>query len=428
MEGLKLDFFAGGGGVSCAIKQVFGTSPDYAVNHDPVAMDAHEAVHPETHHLPEDVFRVNLREMIKGRPVKFAWFSPDCRHFSKAKGGKPVSPRVRGLAWVAVKTARIGKPDVIALENVEEFTTWGPCRLDDRGNMVADPAKAGETFTKFVGTLKGLGYDVDWKVLQAADYGAPTLRQRFFLVARRDGKAIRWPTPTHAKPGSKNAATGLLQPWKTAGELLNWDLPLQSIFSRKKPLVDKSQERIAKGVMRYVLQGEPFLVPSKAPEIGGHEEQAAAWIVKHYGGVVGFKPDSPLHTITTVDHHGLVKVTLTPQEFADPAKAERCWAFIAKYYSEGGQWAPMTDPMHTLVTKDRMLLVVVKTKGYVVTDIATRMLTPAELFTAQGFPEDSRPTKTTEGKPLPNKKQVHLCGNSVPPPLAAAVIGAQFKD
>ena len=423
---LKVDFFAGGGGVSCAIEDVFGDSPDYAVNHDPVAMDAHEVVHPQTTHMPEDVFKVDIRAMCKGRQVGFAWFSPDCRHFSKAKGGQPVSPRVRGLAWVMVKMARIGRPLVMCLENVEEFMTWGPCMLNEKGETIPDPARAGETFNKFVSILRGLGYAVEWKVLQAADHGAPTLRQRFFLVARCDGKAIGWPTVSHGNPRSVAASGGALKAWRTAAEILDWSIPVQSIFGRKKDLVPKSQERIAKGVLRYVLGETPFLVPSKVPELRGHEVKTAAWIVKHYSGVVGFRPESPLHTVTTVDHHGLVEVTLTPEEFADPAQAERCWAFITKFYSQGGQWAPMTDPMHTLVTKDRMMLVIVKTQGYVITDIGTRMLTADELFSAQGFPASRRPTTALSGKKLTHKKQVHLCGNSVPPPLAAAVIRAQL--
>src|SRR4051812_28488570 len=207
---LIVDSFAGGGGASLGIYQALGRAPDIAINHDKEAIALHAANHPESRHFAEDVWKVDPKKACAGRRVGLMWLSPDCKHFSKAKGGKPVSPRVRGLAWVAVRWAKAVQPRIIVLENVEEFQTWGPV---DRETGRPCPERRGVTFKRFVGRLRALGYVVEWRELRACDYGAPTIRKRLFLVARRDGQPIVWPTPTHGK--------GRAHPWRTAAECID---------------------------------------------------------------------------------------------------------------------------------------------------------------------------------------------------------------
>lgn len=269
-RGIYVDSFAGGGGASDGMRRALGRSPDIAINHDPEAIAMHAANHPDCEHFAENVWRVDPRKATRGRKVLGAWFSPDCRHFSRAKGSKPVSPRVRGLAWVAVHWASTVQPDRIFLENVREFQDWGPLipKLDARGRaivdlhgnpvLIPDPTRKGQSFRRFVGRLRNLGYQVEWRDMNAADYGAPTNRKRLFLIARRDGKAISWPAPTHAP-----AAQPLLglKPYRTAAECIDWTLPCPSIFARKKPLAENTMKRIANGLKRYVFESaQPFIV------------------------------------------------------------------------------------------------------------------------------------------------------------------------
>jgi DNA (cytosine-5)-methyltransferase 1 len=249
--GLIVDNFAGGGGASVGIEKALGRYIDIAINHDPAAILMHKTNHPNTIHYQEDVWNIDIRKIIAGRRVSLAWFSPDCKHFSKAKGGKPASKKVRGLAWVAVKWASIAKPDVIFLENVEEFQTWGP--LDKNGRPIEK--YKGKTFKSFVNALKHLGYEVEYRVLVAADYGAPTTRKRFFLIARCDGKAIKWPEVTHGQ--------GKI-PYVPASTIINWDIPIPSIFERKKPLAENTMLRISRGIQKYVIESEPFILEDKA--------------------------------------------------------------------------------------------------------------------------------------------------------------------
>lgn len=230
MEAMELivDNFAGGGGASTGIELATGRSVDIAINHDPAAIAMHRANHPNSRHYCENVWDVDPIEACGGRPVGLAWFSPDCKHFSKAKGGKPVEKAICGLAWVAIKWAKLVRPRVIILENVEEFTTWGPL-LDN----FPDPARKGETFRRFVHALRRYRYNVEWSELRACDYSAPTIRKRFFLIARCDGLPIVWPDPTHGDPKSIFVASGMLQPYRTAAEIIDWTIPCPSIFSRK---------------------------------------------------------------------------------------------------------------------------------------------------------------------------------------------------
>lgn len=278
-----VDNFAGGGGASTGMELGLNRHVDIAINHDPDAIDMHKVNHPETRHYCESVWDVDPVEACAGRPVGLAWFSPDCKHFSKAKGNRPVNKNIRGLAWVAVRWASMVPVRVFMLENVEEFMTWGPLLEVEPGKWKPDPDRIGETFHAFVSVLttgldkghpawpeikealgnqfpyekleQGLGYKIEHRVLSACDFGAPTIRKRFFLVARKDGQSIEWPQPTHGPTGS-----GLL-PYRTAADIIDWSIPVKSIFGRKKPLAEKTMQRIAKGLERFVLNAEkPFIV------------------------------------------------------------------------------------------------------------------------------------------------------------------------
>jgi len=257
VRGIIVDNFAGGGGASTGIEMAIGKSVDIAINHDLAAIAMHKANHPTTEHYCESVWEVDPVKACKGRPVDLAWFSPDCKHFSKAKGGKPKDKNIRALAWVAVKWAKLIKPRVIMLENVEEFKTWGPLSKDG----TPDPKQKGKTFNLFIKTLEKLGYKVEHRELRACDYGAPTIRKRFFLVARCDGQKIVWPEPTHGDPERIEVRCGLMKPWRVAAEIIDWSIPCPSIFERNKPLAENTLKRIAKGIQKYVIDNpNPFIV------------------------------------------------------------------------------------------------------------------------------------------------------------------------
>lgn len=281
-----VDNFAGGGGASVGIEMALGRSPDIAINHDAEAVAMHAANHPNTKHYCEDVWDIDPVKVCAGRPVGLAWFSPDCKHFSKAKGAKPVEKRIRGLAWIVVKWAKSVKPRVIILENVEEFADWGPL-IERDGKMFPDPLKKGLTFRRWIGNLRSLGYEVDWQEMAACDYGAPTTRKRLFLVARCDGKPIVWPKPTHSEGGH-----GGLKPWRTAAECIDFSIPTHSIFLTpeearkvgvKRPLADNTMRRIARGIKKFVIDSaKPFIVP-----------------ITHTGDDRCHSIDEPLRTITS---------------------------------------------------------------------------------------------------------------------------------
>lgn len=486
MSELIIDSFAGGGGASTGIEMALGRSPDIAVNHDPEAIAMHLANHPDTLHYCESVWDVDPVKVCGRRPVGLAWFSPDCKHFSKAKGGKPVSKQIRGLAWVAVRWAKAVKPRVIILENVEEFADWGPVLPDGK----PCPLRRGLTFRRFVKQLQNCGYDVDWQELRACDYGAPTIRKRLFLIARCDGLPIVWPEPTHGR--------GLL-PYRTAAECIDWSIPCPSIFEREKPLAEATLRRIARGVKRYVIDAaEPFIINTRngerdgqAPRIrsvndpawtvtaqgsqhalvapvltecanassprcmppceplrticaetkGGHHALVAAFLAKHYGGneTPGWPLPQPVSTVTAQDHHALVTSNLVKfkgtakdgQPVTAPLHTVQAggWhygevrAFLMKYYGTD-QDPRLTEPMHTIPTKDRFGLVTVRGEEYAIVDIGMRMLQPRELFRAQGFPERYIIDPEYDGKPMTKTAQIRMCGNSVCPPLAAAIVAA----
>lgn len=289
MREIIVDNFAGGGGASTGIELAIGRSVDIAINHDPNAVAMHSTNHPDTLHYCESVYDIDPRTATAGRPVGLAWFSPDCRHFSKAKGAKPVEKSIRGLAWIVNRWALAVRPRVMMLENVEEFRTWGPLLAAE---MRPDPARAGETFEAFCGMLSGgipaghpalaecceflgivtegelaqqlvagLGYAVDHRELRACDYGAPTIRKRFFMVMRCDGVPVTWPEPTHSNPKSPAVQNGKLKPWRTAAECIDWSIIAPSIFDRKKPLAENTLKRIARGIQRFVIDSAtPFIV------------------------------------------------------------------------------------------------------------------------------------------------------------------------
>ena len=288
MKELFVDNFAGGGGTSTGIEMAIGRSVDIAINHDPDAIAMHKANHPNTRHYCEDVWQVDPAEACGGHQVALAWFSPDCKHFSRAKGGKPVDKNIRGLAWVAVKWGYTVGPRCIMLENVPEIQTWGPLGKDNK------PIKerSGETFQGFILALTtgipkshpafremckalkiranskeakalnhGLGYEVEFRTLRSCDFGAPTTRTRFYLIARNDRKEIIWPAPTHAPKDSQEVAAGSKLPYHTAAECIDWSIPAQSIFERAKPLAENTLRRIAKGIQRFVIDNpKPFIV------------------------------------------------------------------------------------------------------------------------------------------------------------------------
>lgn len=607
---LIVDNFAGGGGASVGIELATGRPVDIAINHDPAAVLMHRANHPYTRHFREDVWKINPREVCGGKSVALAWFSPDCKHFSKAKGGKPRSKKIRGLAWVAVKWAATVHPRVIILENVEEFMTWGP--LDKDGKPIKK--QSGRTFNCFVHALQYQGYTVEYRILRACDYGAPTIRTRFFLIARSDGEAITWPEPSHGDPKSAEVKSGKLKPWHTAAEIIDWSLPCPSIFDSRaeiqekyglkaqRPLRENTLKRVARGIDKFVLKNpQPFIINYKydnEPEkiekplstvtaVNAHLLAAPVLAVNTMNNT-GTAPDEPLKTITTGGHHMLVVPELVgvggragqsrPRGVDEPiatttSKADVAvvapsliqyhsetqdgevrgqqvnevlrtvdasnrygisTAFLSKYYAGGyhghgnaatdplntitasdhnavvtsqlvqlnnhcigqqetdpmntitagaghfgetrvllmkyygtGEGQRIGDPLGTVTAKDRFGLVLLKTEKlqpgapcghwpevremlnqycgynlkndeilvfviggieYIIVDIGLRMLTPRELFAAQGFPADYIIDVDCQGNAYPKSEQVARCGNAVPPPFAVALVRANLPE
>ena len=398
---LIVDNFAGGGGASTGIELATGYSVDIAINHDPEAIKMHKANHPNTKHYCEDVWQVDPVKACNGHPVALAWFSPDCKHFSKAKGGKPKDKFIRGLAWVALRWAGLVRPRVIMLENVEEFKTWGP--LNRRHHPIK--SKQGRTFEKFVQQLTDLGYEVQFKELVAADYGAPTMRKRFFMIARCDGKPIIWPEPTHAPVDSEEVKKGLLKPYVGAYTQLDFSLPCPSIFDTSeeikekygiravRPLAQNTMDRIARGLKKFVLDNpEPFIIQCNH---GGERrpndirEPMPTITGKHGYGIVepymvqigqtGFTKDrskdvrEPLTTIVSKNEHCLISPTLIQyhsetskdgvrgQTIEDPImtvdssnRYGLVTSFLHKYYDGGYKGAGETveNPLPTVTAWD----------------------------------------------------------------------------
>ena len=539
---LIVDNFAGGGGASTGIELATGYSVDIAINHDPEAIRMHKTNHPNTKHYCEDVWQVDPVKACKGYPVGLAWFSPDCKHFSKAKGGKPKDKFIRGLAWVACRWAGLVRPRVIMLENVEEFKTWGPL---NRGKHPIK-SKQGKTFEKFVQQLTDLGYEVQFRELVAADYGTPTMRKRFFMIARCDGYPIIWPEPTHAPRDSEEVKAGLLKPYVGAYTQIDFSRPCPSIFDTAqeikekygiravRPLAPKTMERIARGLKKFVLDNpEPFIIQCNhggkrkpndirvpMPTITGkhgygivepymvqigqtcfakdrskdvreplttivsknehclisptliqyHSETAkgevrgqniedpimtvdgsnryglvTSFLHKYYDGGykgAGESVENPLPTVTAWDHNSVVTANLIQmnnhcdgRDIIDPLPTITAGdghfgevrAFLIKYYGNGSA-EDVTEPLDTITSRGRFGLVTIQGVDYQIVDIGLRMLEPRELYGCQGFPEDYIIDHDFEGRTYPRSEQVRRCGNSVCPPLPAAMVRSNLPE
>jgi DNA (cytosine-5)-methyltransferase 1 len=373
-----VDSFAGGGGASTGIEMALGRSPDIAINHNPAALALHAANHPETLHLSENVYHVDPLDHMRGRHIGLMHFSPDCKHFSKAKGGKPVERNIRDLAWIIPGwIERIqksgGKVDVVTMENVEEWKDWGPLIETERGLMPC-PDRRGHTFKAWCKAIKRLGGRIEWRELRACDYGAPTIRKRLFLIMRFDGKPIVWPEPTHGDPKSEDVIAGRKLPWRTAAEIIDWSLPCPSIFDTKeqiwekhrlravRPLADNSMARVARGMYRYVLDSEkPFLVSIAHGDSGGRREYpldepfgvvtaggishslVAPSITRFNSGATGSAMDEPLSTITA---NSFIK---RPGGAAPVGMI----APVLTYAQQGGGSRSVEDPHHTICASNK---------------------------------------------------------------------------
>jgi DNA (cytosine-5)-methyltransferase 1 len=554
---ITVDGFCGGGGWSTGFELGIGRPVDIGINHDAAAIALHKKNHPFTEHYQTNIFEVDPVEACRGRPVGWAHFSPDCKHFSRAKGAKPVNKQIRSLAWVVVQWAAAVKPRIISMENVPEFLGWGTCialrgphgrvmkMVDGKAVeaepgenvpkhlrlLTPDPKRKGKTFAQFVGHLRKLGYEVEWKELTASDYGAPTSRKRFFLLARMDERPIIWPAPTHGNPKSPAVQAGKLKPWRTAAEIIDWTIPCPSIFERKKPLADNTLKRISKGLQKFVLDNpEPFIVQvnHSGDNFRGQsiDEPMPTITAKHGFGVVspyvvgicqqgggdrvraadeplttictknehcvvtpyimcnnaenlgrdikdpvptittgnrnfltiptliqyhteqsgkehrGQSVESPLQTVDAANRYGLAAATIIqfnnhcdgvdiqkplPTITAQSNHFAEVRAMLIKYYGCGvGQ--PVDQPLDTITAKDRFGLVTVHGVDYQIVDIGLRMLTPRELYNAQGFPPDYEIEVDCYGNAYPKKEQVARCGNSVPPPFATALVRANWPE
>ena len=433
----------------------------------------HKANHPNTKHYCESVWDVDPVKACNGKPIALAWFSPDCKHFSKAKGGKPKDKNIRGLAWVALRWAGKVRPRVIMLENVEEFKTWGPLNRSHRPIK----AKQGHTYQKFIEQLKRLGYEVETRELVAADYGAPTMRKRFFMIARCDGKPIVWPEPTHGPADSKDVKSGLLKPYVGAYTKLDFSLPCPSIFDTAeeikekygiravRPLAPKTMERIARGLKKFVIDNaEPFIIQvnhsgPRSDYCNSMNEPLRVITAKHGFGIVaptliqyhsetasgevrGQKLDEPIMTVDGSNRYGLVTSFLSKfyksgigQDVREPLHTVttsaghfgEVRAFLIKYYGQGtGQ--DVKEPLDTIPTHDRFGLVTIQGVDYQIVDIGLRMLEPKELYGCQGFPEDYIIDRDYSGKSYPRSEQVKRCGNAVCPPLPAAMVRENLPE
>lgn len=506
LEEIIVDNFAGGGGACTGIELATGRYVNIAINHDPDAIAMHKANHPNTTHYQESVWDINPVEVCGGHPVGLAWFSPDCKHFSKAKGGKPVEKNIRGLAWIVLRWAGTVRPRVIILENVEEFKTWGPVR---HGKPVK--SKTGQTFRRWLTQLRALGYNVDYRELVAADYGAPTIRKRFFLIARCDGKPIVWPEPTHNRDGSSGKKR-----WRSASEIIDWSLPCPSIFDTReavrakyglnsqRPLADNTMRRIIRGVDKFVIKSaEPFIVslnhtgaahdyvnsiemPLKTSTsklgfsvvspslIQYHAEQSehvrgqavtepvmtidgsnryamtAAHMTEYYGNAdSGFPITEPTHTATSKDREGVTVAhlckfygTCTGHEAKEPLHTvTQSAGHFGEVRTKLVKWDGRQDLGHwseirTLLNKycgytltdDEVLLIEIGSTSWFISDVGLRMLTPRELYNANGFPPDYIIDRDADGRTYHKTKQVARCGNAVPPPFAEALVRANLPE
>lgn len=503
-----VDSFAGGGGASTGISLAIGRSVDIAINHDQEAIAMHIVNHPDTVHYCEDVWAVDPRKATKGQLVALLWLSPDCTYHSKARGGKPRDKKIRGLAWVGVRWAATVKPRVIILENVEEFQDWGPLTKDN----FPDPKQKGRNFRIFVNALRYQGYEVEWKELRACDYGAPTTRKRLFMASRRDGMPIVWPEPTHGDPNSPEVKSGKLKPWRTAAEVIDFELPSPSIFetvaeikskygvNSVRPLANKTMKRIAKGLDKFFIKNpEPYIVQVNhggdnfrgqsihepmptltakhgygivaptllqyhdSPEARGQTVNkpvltidasprhalVSAYLIKYYGQGVGQDVTEPLHTITSKDRSGLSVVHIV--KFKGDNKGQMVNTPLQTITASIGQFGVVKTYLQKIngtqglvhwskvramlneycdyhISDDEILIIEIDGEKYFISDIGLRMLTPRELFNANGFPADYVIDHDSTGKLLSKSTQVARCGNAVPPPFAEHLVRANLPE
>lgn len=406
---ISIDCFAGGGGASTGMTAALGYSPAIAINHWDTALQVHAANHPDTHHLTEDVWAVNPTAVVAGRQVGAAWFSPDCTHHSRAKGGKPVTNKLRGLPWSVVRWAAAVRPRIFFLENVQEIEQWGPIYQTHSNGCPGElgkpcsvitaagchfgrpiPARRGQTWKAFVRRLEKLGHQVEWRVLRACDYGAPTSRPRLYLIARRDGVRPQWPEPTHG-PGRP-------LPWRTAAEIIDWSLPCPSIFDRAKPHVPATRRRLAKGMRKFVLEAaRPFILKVKSHGGGGNEPMsvdeplrtvtaskrgefaAAVPFMVHRSN--GERPGQEPRTYDVMAPH--------PTAVAGGIKTAPVLAFLAKGYSERptGGWnggSSLDEPVHTVTAQDHHSLVAAHTIKFYGTSTGQPATDPLDTVTGGG--------------------------------------------
>lgn len=460
---ISVDLFAGGGGASEGIRRATDRAPIVAVNHCPASVAMHAANHPGTDHRCESVYRVHPRQVVGRRKVDLLWASPDCRHFSRAKGGRLRSERVRGLAWVVLEWVEAVRPRVVCVENVQEFTTWGP--LNGEGRPIRE--RAGETFRQWVAALQLYGYRVEWRVLCAADYGAPTSRRRLFIVARCDGAPIRWPEPTHGP--------GCAQPWRSAAECVDWSVPSCSIFASpaeakewrrhhgrrgtpRRPMAEATLRRVAEELRRYVLEqplgtvvaggskhavlsayldkaygsaraGQRICDPMPTITTGGgrggqHTFLVSAWVSRHYGGgpngnpAPGLPLSGPLGTVTARDSQGLTQAHLEesgPELPAGDGGQRYRRGEVAQLVLDHHAGTPLAER----VQRDGCVRLEVGGVHLVVTDLSLRLFEPRELARAQGFPDSYILTGT-------KAERIARIGNAVPPQVVEAVVRAQL--
>lgn len=394
LDEIIVDNFAGGGGASTGIELAEGRPVAIAINHDPDAILLHKTNHPYTEHLQASVWDVDPVAVCRGRPVGLAWFSPDCKHFSKAKGAALVDRNIRGLAWIALRWAALVRPRVIMLENVEEFQTWGPVR---KGKPVK--SKAGKTFRKWKKQLSDLGYAIEHRELVAADYGAPTTRKRFVLVARCDGKPIVWPEPTHGPRDSEEVKAGKCLPWRSAAETIDWEIPGYSIFDSKqeilerygvkvvRPLAENTMRRVIRGVDKFTIQsGKPFIVPTgygerkgQAPRVHDIENPVSTVVstvkqilvsqnliqyhTEQTENVRASGMDVPINTVDASNRYGLT-----------------C-ANLVEYYGNGVP-LDLSEPMHTVTAHDREALCAAHIAEFKGQDIGQSVTSPLRTITA----------------------------------------------
>ena len=450
---LFIDYFAGGGGASTGIEAATGHSPNIAVNHCPLALGMHAANHPKTLHLESDVWAVNIASYTHNQPVLALWASPDCTHFSRALGNKPKSKAIRGLAWVIIKFCKdLGdkRPSYIFLENVPEFKTW-------------------EDFVAWKQALIDLGYNPEFRVLRACDYGAPTIRDRLYMIAPRHGLKANWPQPTHGNPNSLEVQSGILKPWNTTADIIDWSIKCPSIFLDKKqarkygvrrPLVDNTLKRIFIGIERFVLNADqPFIIPQENGLI------SVPFIDRTFSQSRGASILDPLGTITAGGggHSALVSVSMQKYgrkgyseeknheipglDLNAPIIASNIINLRGTSESHLSSCSnSIKTPMHTITSggthiaevrtqlerftgkfcPDNAVTLKINNERYAITDIGMRMLTVKELFRAQGFPETYQIDLTIDGHTLTKTDQIEKCGNSVCPPVAEAIIKANI--